>query len=65
MQKLKILVSAYACNPLATEESYPGEAILGWNLIKQFIDTIDTDRREHFTDFIFGMGNKRHGQSLP
>ncbi len=30
-----MLVSAYACNPLATEESYPGEAVLGWNLIKQ------------------------------
>lgn len=35
MKKAKILVSAYACNPLATEESYPGEAILGWNLVKQ------------------------------
>ncbi len=30
-----MLVSAYACNPLATEESYPGEAVLGWNLIRQ------------------------------
>ncbi len=35
MKRLSLLVSAYACNPLATEESYPGEAILGWNLIKQ------------------------------
>jgi glycosyltransferase involved in cell wall biosynthesis len=35
MKRLNLLVSAYACNPLATEESYPGEAILGWNLIKQ------------------------------
>jgi len=35
MKKLKILVSAYACNPSATEESYPGEAILGWNLVMQ------------------------------
>lgn len=30
-----MLVSAYACNPLATEESYPGEAVLGWNLVRQ------------------------------
>jgi hypothetical protein len=35
MKRLNVLVSAYACNPWATEESYPGEAILGWNLIKQ------------------------------
>jgi len=35
MKRLNMLVSAYACNPLATEESYPGEAVLGWNLIKQ------------------------------
>lgn len=35
MKRLNLLVSAYACNPLATEESYPGEAILGWNLVKQ------------------------------
>ncbi|MFC2161156.1 glycosyltransferase family 4 protein [Acidobacteriota bacterium] len=35
MKRLNLLVSAYACNPLATEESYPGEAILGWNLIIQ------------------------------
>lgn len=32
---MKILISAYACNPIGTEESYPGEAILGWNLIRQ------------------------------
>lgn len=32
---MKILVSAYACHPLATEDSYPGEAILGWNLVRQ------------------------------
>lgn len=35
MKRLKLLVSAYACNPLATEESNPGEALLGWNLVKQ------------------------------
>ena len=35
IKRLSLLVSAYACNPLATEESYPGEAVLGWNLIKQ------------------------------
>ncbi len=35
MKRLSLLVSAHACNPLATEESYPGEAVLGWNLVKQ------------------------------
>jgi glycosyltransferase involved in cell wall biosynthesis len=35
VSRLKVLVSAYACNPLATEESFPGEAILGWNVICQ------------------------------
>ncbi len=35
MTKLRVLVSAYACNPLATEESFPGEAILGWNIVRQ------------------------------
>jgi glycosyltransferase involved in cell wall biosynthesis len=33
--RLKVLVSAYACHPLATEESFPGEAILGWNVLRQ------------------------------
>lgn len=32
---MNILISAYACNPLATLESYPGEAIVGWNLVRQ------------------------------
>ena len=35
MKRLRVLVSAYACNPLATERSYPGEAHLGWNLVQQ------------------------------
>jgi glycosyltransferase involved in cell wall biosynthesis len=35
MSRLKVLVSAYACHPLATEESFPGEAILGWNILRQ------------------------------
>ena len=35
MKRLNVLVSAYACNPIPTEDAYPGEAILGWNLIKQ------------------------------
>lgn len=35
MTRLKVLVSAYACHPLATEESFPGEAILGWNILRQ------------------------------
>ncbi len=35
MNRLRVLVSAYACHPLATEESFPGEAILGWNIVRQ------------------------------
>jgi glycosyltransferase involved in cell wall biosynthesis len=35
LTKLRVLVSAYACHPLATEESFPGEAILGWNIVRQ------------------------------
>ena len=34
---MKILVSAYACNPLATPESHPGEAWDGWNQVKQML----------------------------
>ncbi len=35
MSRFKVLVSAYACHPLATEGSFPGEAILGWNILRQ------------------------------
>jgi len=35
VKRLRVLVSAYACHPLATEESFPGEAILGWNVVRQ------------------------------
>jgi glycosyltransferase involved in cell wall biosynthesis len=35
MRRPKVLVSAYACHPLATEASFPGEAILGWNILRQ------------------------------
>jgi glycosyltransferase involved in cell wall biosynthesis len=35
MSRLRVLVSAYACHPLATEGSFPGEAILGWNIVRQ------------------------------
>ncbi len=36
-EKLKVLASAYACNPnpKGNMALYPGEAITGWNLIKQ------------------------------
>jgi len=33
--KLKVLISAYACNPLAPADSYPGEDITGWELVKE------------------------------
>ncbi|MEO0292890.1 MAG: glycosyltransferase family 4 protein [candidate division WOR-3 bacterium] len=32
---MKILISAYACNPLAPADSHPGEDVIGWNLIKK------------------------------
>lgn len=32
---MNILISSYACNYNTTDESYPGEALVGWNLIKQ------------------------------
>jgi len=32
---MKILISAYACNPKAPSDSHPGEDITGWNLIEQ------------------------------
>lgn len=35
MRRLSVLVSAYACHPLATEASFPGEALLGWNVVRQ------------------------------
>ncbi|MCK7469620.1 MAG: hypothetical protein MZU95_01535 [Desulfomicrobium escambiense] len=35
LSRLRVLVSAYACHPLATEESFAGEAILGWNIVRQ------------------------------
>jgi len=35
MSRLKVLVSAYACDPRATEGSFPGEAVLGWNIVRQ------------------------------
>ena len=35
MSRRRVLVSAYACHPLATEESFAGEAILGWNIVRQ------------------------------
>jgi len=36
-EKLKVLASAYACNPnpLGNMALYPGEAITGWNLVTQ------------------------------
>jgi glycosyltransferase involved in cell wall biosynthesis len=34
-KRLKILISAYACNPLAPADSYPGEDIVGWNLVRE------------------------------
>ena len=39
-----ILASAYACHPFAAEKSFPGEALLGWNLVEQISKFPETKR---------------------
>ena len=34
-ERLKVLVSAYACNPLGSPELHPGEDLTGWRLVHQ------------------------------
>ncbi len=36
---MRILVSAYACHPSPDPEAFPGEAILGWNLVRELART--------------------------
>lgn len=35
MEKLRVLVSAYACNPIASQQLHPGEDITGWRYVQQ------------------------------
>jgi glycosyltransferase involved in cell wall biosynthesis len=35
MKKLKVLISAYACNPAGSPHLHPGEDLVGWNLVQQ------------------------------
>ncbi|MGD1009341.1 MAG: glycosyltransferase [Candidatus Aminicenantales bacterium] len=35
MKRLKVLVSAYACNPLGSPDLHPGEDLTGWRLVRQ------------------------------
>jgi len=35
MKRLKVLVSAYACNPLGSPKLHPGEDLTGWRLVHQ------------------------------
>ena len=35
MKKLKVLISAFACNPDEASQIFPGEDYTGWNFIKQ------------------------------
>lgn len=35
MKRLKVLVSAYACNPIGSLQLHPGEDITGWRLVEQ------------------------------
>jgi len=38
MQKLKVLISAYACNPAGSPRLHPGEDLVGWNLVQQLVN---------------------------
>ena len=35
MKRLKVLVCAYACNPIDSLQKYPGEDMTGWSLVQQ------------------------------
>ena len=35
MERMKALVSAYACNPLGSQALHPGEDLTGWRLVNQ------------------------------
>jgi glycosyltransferase involved in cell wall biosynthesis len=35
MKRLKVIVSAYACNPLGSPKLHPGEDLTGWRLVRQ------------------------------
>ena len=35
MKRLRVLVSAYACNPIGSLQSHPGEDMTGWRLVEQ------------------------------
>jgi glycosyltransferase involved in cell wall biosynthesis len=35
MRKLKVLISAYACNPAGNPHLHPGEDLVGWHLVEQ------------------------------
>jgi glycosyltransferase involved in cell wall biosynthesis len=56
--KIKILVSAYACNPLSSSKLHPGEDITGWRLmleLSRFFDLhviADTYNKEGVENFL-------------
>ena len=56
--KIKVLVSAYACNPLSSSKFHPGEDITGWRLMLQlsrFFDLhviADTYNKEGVDSFL-------------
>jgi hypothetical protein len=35
MRRLRVLVSAYACNPVGNPRLHPGEDFVGWQLVGQ------------------------------
>ena len=35
MRRLRVLISAYACNPAGSPHLHPGEDLVGWNLVQQ------------------------------
>jgi len=36
MRRLRVLISAYACNPAGNPKLHPGEDLVGWHLVEQF-----------------------------
>lgn len=72
--KMKVLVSAYACNPLSSSKLHPGEDITGWRLMMQlsrFFDLhviSDTYNKEGVESFLAREkldGVKFHFIALP
>ncbi len=47
MKRPKVLASAYACHPAPRPEHYPGEAVLGWALVREMARFADVHVMTH------------------